>query len=210
MKPVQILLDMDGVVVDFVGGAIKLHGITYSKEEFYKGHLGQFDLVPIIASYKKDPSFTASKFWEHLGYEFWKNLEPTDDYLSILNLLEKKYGQENITICSSPSANVGCIDGKRAWIRDYLPSHYFKVYNQMFCAKKWLAANPNTILVDDADKNCNEFFENGGHSVIVPRLWNFQYLNSYSVLEVIQRQLEAIDTKIVERLKTIQGVKNVF
>ena len=37
---------------------------------------------------------------------------------------------------------------------------------------KHLCANPETLLIDDSDKNVDSFRKCGGQAVLVPRPWN--------------------------------------
>lgn len=187
---IQVLLDMDGVLVNFVKGALKAHNINISVNDFYKGHEGEWNIVPIIQKYI--PGFTDNKFWEPMNDEYWANLEPMEDFEEILSLLEERFDRSSITICTSPSENEGCIPGKRRWIKKYMPSHYHRTYAQNFGPKKWLMAHRRHILVDDHNKNCREFVDYGGHAASVPRLWNSNYLVANCTLEYLDRQIEAI------------------
>jgi 5'(3')-deoxyribonucleotidase len=113
----RILLDMDGVLVDFLGGCKKFHG----KE--YKWHPHQPDKQTEQTSWNIEPVFQmqAKEIWDPLGFEFWANLEPHPWMQEIVTLLEDRFGDKNICLLTAPIETYGAIDGKRAWIRKHLP-----------------------------------------------------------------------------------------
>jgi hypothetical protein len=79
-------------------------------------------------------------------------------------------GTENICILTNPRPEPGCIPGKLAWIRDYLPPW---LHDQYLIGKpKHLCAYPEALLIDDCDKNVNAFRKHGGEAILVPRPWN--------------------------------------
>lgn len=195
MNAVQILLDMDGVLTSWWTSAFKIHGVSAGIEEIWKDMPGHYDYTDLLAQFK--PGLSDIEFWAPMEYDFWANLEIMPDALQIVKLFEDEFGQENITLCSSPSENHGCIPGKRAWIKKHLPAYYHDTYNQQFGSKKWLNANPRAILVDDHDKNCRDFYKKGGHCVLVPRLWNVNYRMRNEVLRTMVTQLDRIE-EIIE------------
>lgn len=194
MHDVQVLLDMDGVLTNWWMDAFRIHGVHLSPEKIWRDYPGHYDYQDLIKPYK--PDLTDLEFWAPMEYDFWANLGAMEDAIAIMTMLERRYGRKNITLCSSPSENHGCIPGKRAWIKKHMPKYYHDRHNQQFGSKKWLNANPRAILVDDHDKNCKDFFEHGGHSVLVPRLWNVHYMHRDRVVESIKVQLDRIDEVI--------------
>jgi 5' nucleotidase, deoxy (Pyrimidine), cytosolic type C protein (NT5C) len=161
-----ILVDMDGVLVDFIGGALKAHGLKVSSTSFYsqKQHLGKWNVETLMG-------LTDEEFWKPIDREFWTNLEPTHDGLEMLGYIEMLFGLPNVYLWTSPCKNDGCYDGKRDWIRKYLNKQYLNKHLIAGPAKH-LGAGPNKILVDDADHNVSAFSQAGGISCLVPRLWN--------------------------------------
>jgi len=70
------------------------------------------------------------------------------------------------------------------WIREHLPA-----YSRRFLIgpAKEFCANPRSVLIDDSETNVKAFFEAGGHTVLVPREWN--WMRGYameSALEVVR------------------------
>jgi len=164
---VKCLLDLDGVLVDFVGGSCKFYGFP---DPYLDPTLkGIWDFVK--AKGLKD-------FWKPLGADFWANLEPTQDMREILRIVESKFGQTNVCLLTSPCPdNLTCPEGKLRWIDKYMPS-----YNRQYLMgpRKEFCARSSHWLVDDSDANVDAFRKNGGSACLVPRIWNS--LNSKQVI----------------------------
>ena len=160
------LLDMDGVIVDFVKGACDVFGLAMAK----KYPLG----VRAPYSMEDHLGIPASIFWARFDREFWANLEPTTEAHLIVETLERKFGQDNICILSSPiSTNTGaCVDGKLDWIGKHLPAYKRRF---MFGPQKKFCVAPDRWLVDDHDDNINAFVSHGGRTILVGRPWNSSY-----------------------------------
>jgi 5'(3')-deoxyribonucleotidase len=180
----EILLDMDGVLVDFIRGCIEVHDLRTTTEELYKENPGCWDVLSIL-------KMQAPAFWKPMDFEFWSKLEWLSDGPDIVKHLEERYGQEHITLWTSPSENYGCMDGKKRWVERHLPRHY--KHNIVFGSKKHLGARRDTILVDDSDSNVAKFGARGGKVCKPPRMWNSDYANRHRVMESIQEQLDRIE-----------------
>lgn len=158
MKPV-CFLDLDGVLVDFVGGALAMHGKHIPPAEVrwdFPSQVG-FDGV------------NAAAFWAPLGRDFWAGLGWTADGRGILAAVEDAFGPERVCLLTSPCLTPGCAEGKLDWVRRELPGYARRV---LVGPCKHLLAGPGKLLVDDHDANCEAFAKAGGASVLVPRPWN--------------------------------------
>lgn len=147
-------LDLDGVLVDFVGGALKLHGreLPYEQTEWnFQHQLG----IP------------AEEFWPPMGHDFWAGLEWTADGKEILAGLEDIF--ETIVILTSPIDTPGAVEGKMAWIRREMPA-----YTRRFFVgpPKQTIASETKLLIDDHTDNVSLWRAAGGPAVLVPRPWN--------------------------------------
>jgi len=157
MKP-KIYLDMDGVLIDFVGGALKVHNLT-DRNIFIKDYFG---------------GMGREKFWSAInkaGVDFWANLEKTPEADELVKVLEFDYGRENILIVTAPTESVveACVAGKKISMKKHFPH----LANQMvFIDNKSLIAHGNAILIDDNETQTDAFVREGGNAVLVPRPWN--------------------------------------
>ena len=155
----KCLLDMDGVIVDFVGGACSYFDID---NPYSSGHHGYNDIV-------LRTGLTDEEFWNHLGANFWANLNPTPEWQDILEIVESRFGIDNVCLLTSPCTNVECMEGKMRWINKHMPQ-YSRRYLMGPC--KEFCANERHWLVDDNDNNIAIFAKYGGNTCLVPRPWN--------------------------------------
>jgi len=165
-----VYLDMDGVVVDFIGGVGRLFGIDNLRGTWQDR---------IIASGCNNPEYrvspvlglTEGEVWrriEEAGVEFWRALEAHEWYPDLLNFLEERYGR--VVYLSTP-ANPSSATGKIQWLRD---RHGSGFRDYVLCApeNKALLAGPEAILVDDYPKNVEAFQRAGGVGILWPMPWN--------------------------------------
>lgn len=158
MKP-TIFFDMDGVLADFVSAALYVHG----KQLPY--HETKWDFCSQIGfDGPEDP-----KFWEPMGFDFWRGLDPIEDGFKLLGVAEKLVGAENIGLLTSPSNNLGAVDGKLAWVDRYLPEYRPRTIT---CQSKGLIAGGYKVLIDDYDGNTESWAKGGGAAVTFPQPWN--------------------------------------
>lgn len=156
MKPV-IFFDMDGVLADFVGGALAAHGRTdIPHAEVTWGIEAQLGIAP-------------ADFWSVCDFDFWANLAVLDDGRKLIARAEWIAGAANIALLTSPCDTKGCIDGKRAWIERHLPEYRRRAF---FGSAKELFAGPTKVLIDDHDDNCSKFSRAGGYALQPARPWN--------------------------------------
>ena len=181
----RILLDMDGCLVDFLGGAKAFH-----KKE-YKGHPFNPDTQTEQTSWNIEPvwKMPAPKIWDPLGYEFWFNLKPLPWFEEIVSLLEARVGEKHICLLTSPIKTHGAIDGKMDWIRKYLPQ-----YRRRFLVgpAKEFCASPRHALVDDHNVNIENFKDAGGHTFLFPAPWNRRFKEH--PVQAMQEWLKALET----------------
>lgn len=151
-------LDMDGVLVDFVGGALR----------HFKKDIPRKDVRWDIEEHCGFQSGSRALFWEELGRHFWANLDWTEEGKELLAGLEEIFG-DRILLMTSPCLTPGCAEGKLEWVRRNAPKHDRRV---MIGPAKYLCAGPGKILIDDHDANVDKFFDEGGLCIQPPRPWN--------------------------------------
>ncbi|MCF8260345.1 MAG: hypothetical protein K9J12_06195 [Melioribacteraceae bacterium] len=149
-----VFLDMDGVSVDFVGGVKNLLGEPGKT----------LDDWGIEEAY----GFNEDGFWEKVDtFEFWSTLEPYpgfDDFYKNLNEIVS-----NVVYCSKPSRHPISASGKLEWMQ----IRYGKRFRDyILTPQKHYLAKPNTILIDDKDKNVEDFVNAGGKGIVIPQTWN--------------------------------------
>lgn len=175
---------MDGVLVDFLGGACKFHNKTYDGHPHDPANQAEqkpWNIEPIF-------QMNAPELWDPLGREFWESLEPLPHCHEVVEILSNKFGEENICLLTSPVRTDGCIDGKMSWIRRHLPQ-----FRRRFLVgpAKQFCASPRHALVDDHAKNIEAFKDAGGHVFMFPAPWNPRF--SEDPVEAIKKWVEALD-----------------
>ncbi|MCK9544807.1 MAG: hypothetical protein M0R03_22555 [Novosphingobium sp.] len=165
-----VFMDMDGVLVDIISPLTKL-----TQEQSYYFNYDYAKQFP-FGKWRilKEDVFTK------LNMEFWRDAPFTPDGLDILEYFENMYGSENIYILSQPTGYDGCLEGKYNWIKKNIPD-----YRKRFLLgkPKWVVANDKSLLVDDCDRFVNNWIDNDGFGILVPRLWNSKYTKVKSLIE---------------------------
>lgn len=135
----SLYVDLDGVLTDFNKGYRDLTGIDIT---------GQFHDSP--------------SFWDPInnaGYDFWVNLEWTEDGKKLWNYI-KKYNPE---ILSSPSKQEDSRVGKHDWVKKHLPDVHLILRSS---SNKKEFATPTSILIDDREPNIEQWKEAGGIGIL--------------------------------------------
>lgn len=136
----KIYVDMDGVIVDFDGGYEKLTGITTKEAD------------------KKGPEF----FWKPIskaGAKWWITLKWMSDGKQLWDYV-KKYNPE---LLSAPSREEASRLGKRVWVKRELPGVKLILKS---ADKKQEFASSNSILIDDREKNIEQWKNAGGIGIL--------------------------------------------
>lgn len=157
-------LDMDGVLVDFVYPACRLHGVT----------------DPYPATKHPDSYDT----WTHLGMTadaFWKPIsEAGSGFWETLPRLKK--ADEWVQFCKD-SGKPWCILTKvsgRDWEQVVLGKHRWLMRNygpsiaarMVPCADKSLHSGIGKLLIDDCQDNIDAWIAAGGRGAMPARPWN--------------------------------------
>lgn len=171
----KCLIDMDGVLVDFVKGICELRGREnpYEKES----SRGIFDMDKLWG-------ISVKEMFDGAEHDFWANLEWTEDGKEILSTLIDEFGIKNCCILSSPSRNLGCMSGKLAWINREIPEFSRRF---LFGTQKHFVSHSNSILFDDKRKNCIGFRKEGGTAIMIRRPWNS--IDKFNTLKSFKEEL---------------------
>lgn len=176
----KIFLDMDGVIADFVGGALRL---TNSADPYVQEHnKGKFDVFSLLS-----PPMTETQFWSKTNYDFWRTLQKTKEADELVGLLTASFGGDAICVLTKPGPTFGCHDAKRDWLREHFPS----LSDRLLCASaKHFCAHPSSILIDDNESNVRNFASAGGHAILFPRPWNSFHSQSFDPVAEMKKQLK--------------------
>lgn len=164
MKVEIIYLDIDGVLNLMPIDALKL--IT-GKTSYPL--LGNYDIVESCNKLLERP-ISYTQFWNKLDRNFWRDITKSPECDEIIDICVQLVGQNNVFLLTAPVIDPDCIAGKVEWIYKYLPRWLHRQF--LIGPNKWLCAKYNTLLVDDCDRNIQEFKEAGGQTLLVSRPWN--------------------------------------
>jgi len=168
-----ILLDMDGVIANFVKGAAEVFNTTYEELldelkpeewtiEFALERMGKIKAENITLA-----------FWERIeqeGEKFWSELPMFPEAKELYEFLFTL--TDNVFFCTSPSYKSTCVAGKLKWLQKHFGGNTCRNYVFTPAENKMLLANKYTILIDDSDKNIKAFKQAGGVGILYPRKWN--------------------------------------
>lgn len=138
-KNYNLYVDLDGVLTNFNKGYQDLTGVDLSKE-----------------------SYEDEEIWKQIdsaGCDFWINLEWTNDGKKLWNYIEKYEPQ----ILSSPSKKDSSRVGKHKWVNRELPGTHLILRS---AGNKKEFASTNSILIDDREKNINDWKMSGGIGIL--------------------------------------------
>ena len=167
---------MDGVLSDFLGGALKeLNaelGCEYTVSD-YAADFGQFGVNHFY-------NISEEYFWEIIADSdrFWLDLEVLPYGLELYHALEEI---APVTILTTPNHNPKCAAHKLMWLDEFFG---IRGNDVVLARKKWLLAG-NGILIDDKEENCREFVEAGGEAILIPSTWNTDGVNLEMLMNII-------------------------
>ena len=163
----KLLLDMDGVVANFVKKICEAHGRCnpYTDTDF------RSDYEMLNSEVFK--GMTVQEFFEPCGTpEFWETIEPTHDADEIISTILEFFEPEDVCISTAHTLQTGpCCDGKTRWLQNryaHLNLHFTASFNRA----KYFAASPWSLLLDDGERNTDRFEKEGGNTILLPRPWN--------------------------------------
>jgi len=163
MRITHIYLDMDGVLCDFVGAALRVHRQLDALDHW---PAGEWDIAKVLR-------VKSEEFWwriDHHGERFWASLQPYPWAADLVRLLESM--SVPITIASSLSYDPYSAAGKLQWLSEHFPQ--FK-RRYLLGSEKHLLAKPGAVLIDDNDQGVEDFRQAGGQAVLFPQAWNRRF-----------------------------------
>lgn len=156
-----VYVDMDGVLVDFIGGVLSFLGRHPSDAD---------RLTPMKWEIWEDMGIPEVDFWEILNSStFWSDLEWMPDGEEIIKTLESFWPKEQIYLLTSPGKDFGMgAQGKSEWVRWNLPDYTRRMIPT---DHKHLLSKPGCLLIDDNMKHVEEWMcrGEGPHGVAITR-----------------------------------------
>ena len=168
------LLDMDGVICNFVDGLIRSAKWTLEHEDW------------VSWSHHQTFGITDEEMWAFTKEEgWWANLP---EYGWAWRLVTELQCLGEVIFCTSPSLDHKCPGEKIQWLRDRgFMSH--RKNDFQIGPRKELMAKSGAILIDDYDVNVDKFRQNGGAAILFPQPWNENRSVKEDKVEFVLKQL---------------------
>lgn len=168
MKPTRIFIDLDDVLNEFTMTTLDSLGCCAGP---YNPEWG-WDIVKAANQMHPHDVFTAASLWNSLDRKHWATLPKSEVCSYLIMRCADFVGRENVYVLSCPTEDPDCLAGKLEWIHSNLPEWIHRQY--MIGPQKHLCASPESLLIDDRDRNIEDFAMAGGKTILVPRPWNCQ------------------------------------
>lgn len=179
---IQVLLDQDGIIADFVGQSC----VTLKRDYPYTTleSMGCWEIEKLFG-------MTARAFWANIDFseEFWSMMPKTPEADELVALAGNLVGMDNVGIATAAHLTPNVILGKRKWIARNYPQFRDRV---IIGRAKEFMAGPHRLLIDDKDSNVQKFREAGGHAILVPRHWNSAHADAHAALTRVKWELEKL------------------
>jgi len=123
--------------------------------------------------YDEDTEFIQDipAFWDEVtNADLWRSVPKSPQCDGLLERSGDIVGRENVYIATSPTKDPQSHADKLLWIWDNLPTWIHRQY--FITPRKWILGKPGVILFDDHLENCENFIEETGQALLVPRPWN--------------------------------------
>lgn len=146
----MIYLDLDGVVVDWSGGVCKLLNIDKTDPECQK--ILRSDNW--LQGWKFGTNEDIDRLVGAAGYSFWYNLELLPWAHDLYNLLSE---YSNVIFLTSPGKFHAGAHAKLDYIWDHFGNRDY-----ILTKHKYVCASVDSILIDDMQKNMDEWRAHGG------------------------------------------------
>lgn len=209
----KIFFDMDGVLVDFAGGAAEAimqkyeeADLTHKKVRRLIQYEGPDKELPITADFIetstaiKDSGGKRTQWQKRVndmmfsivgsgGHEYWANLPSLPGFSDMITFAQDLVGVENVYVCTAPVQDKtgGCESGKRAWIAANTtipPEQMFVTEDKPSVLSHFVGEV--CVLIDDRQKYVDTWKAAGGICIHHRAPANIQRVNdTKNMLELI-------------------------
>ncbi len=166
-RATRIFLDLDGVVCDLVGAAVRRFVAAGKLSSDFVWPAGVWDFSQALG-------IPAPELWGCLGdHEFWADeILPTDHAATLVQAAVDAVGRDRVRFLSRPTLSPYSASGKVAWIRKHFPA----MSRQYSLTVDKTDINPRgDVLVDDSEPNIQEWEAAGGIGILWPTPQNRRY-----------------------------------
>jgi 5'(3')-deoxyribonucleotidase len=211
VKISRVLIDLDCVLADFVGGCAAAWGLR--ADDLYPHWLvGEYGMnVPLQRTlqatghpdWPHDRVMTDGAFWGRLNErpEFWADLPKLPWVDELVQIVESYTADWHVV--TSPSWCPSSYAGKVTWLKREFGKRFDRF---MITPHKEILSMPGVVLIDDYEGNCLKFTvrdlydgerfkmraPRGGHAILFPAHHNGRHAEKADPLAAVKRDLAAL------------------
>ena len=182
-----VLIDMDGVVADWVGSLLNLVkerlGINYLHKDIRDYNIRHLDLPDEVFTWPAEEGF-------------WYNLEVLPEAKEFMKQIKLVTSDWYFFTATGRSYARAAYE-KRQWLRKHFKISYTKV---VICDDKPGFIRPGDILLDDKHENVINSIKKGAHGFLIKQPWNESILDPKPV--TLLEALESIKKLLKEKENT--------
>jgi 5'(3')-deoxyribonucleotidase len=165
----KIFLDLDDVLNRFTVPVLAYIGCPIVDDDEFDPAWG-YDIVLAANTLIPERFFTKSILWDTVDWDIWKTLPESEEMGFLLRTCRDSVGYLNTCILSGIIRCPDYLAGKLNWMQKHLPEELQR--NFLLGFEKSFCACPESLLIDDNDANVQEFRDEGGQAILMPRPWN--------------------------------------
>lgn len=160
----NVLIDLDGVLVDFVKGITDVKKRPDIHEAALRGEL-------TMENFEEEMKISKEEMLTLLdvrGKGFWENLPILQGAEELMDLIQTHEDVGSFSICTMLCGSIWCPAGKQSWIQKRMPDvPYFMTSRKSTSdpCPKCAFAKEGTLLIDDSRLTCEMFRSCGGHAI---------------------------------------------
>lgn len=174
MKP-SLLLDVDGVICDFIGGMIRSHGWDITPDDWTSW------------SHHHTMGITDKTFWEPTWRKnWWSDLQPYPGAVEFVRMLASRF---EITFASAIHLNWSSGPQLLRWLTEHEFFDAVGDHRAYMLGERKSLLNGGGVLLDDYDDNCERFDRAGGRSIVYPQPWNSMRAHCANRIDYLNERL---------------------
>lgn len=167
----MILIDIDGVVINFCEKVFETFSIPFSAWD----ELVDFNAIEDV--YQRYTGNPVSTMWAYIydNPDFWYECRATSYVDSIRDLVRScEYLDVPYYFVTAHPPELGGHKQKADQVIGMIYDEYDDVDMSkfVFCKDKYILAAPGRVLIDDSTENINKFGAAGGKGILVGQKWN--------------------------------------